>query len=141
MRRITISVDDDLASAFDALVLRKGYGNRSEAFRDLVRGALGNASLGSNPEAPYVATVSYLFDHNLRRLPTRLAQMQHQHVDVTFASQHVHLNKDDCLETVVLRGSYAQVLAVADSMTSQTGIRHGNIHLVPLDSSPPHKHP
>ena len=132
MRRITISVDDDLADAFEALVRSKGYLNRSEAFRDLVRGALGSAELGADPQAPCVAAVTYVYAHHERRLSYRLQQLQHAHHHVAVAATHVHLGHDDCLATVLLRGPYAQVKAVADGMTSQTGVRHGSVHVVPL---------
>ena len=133
MRRLTISVDDDLADAFDQLVERKGYLNRSEAFRDLVRKELGNAELDAGKAKWCVATLSYIYDHHERQLANRLTQMQHDHHDVAVASQHVHLDHDNCLETVILRGKIDAVRACADAIISQTGVRHGNVHLVPVD--------
>lgn len=134
MRRITISVEDTLAEAFDGLVERKGYLNRSEAFRDLVRRALGEEETGARQGAQWcVATVSYLYDHHERQLANRLTQLQHDHHDVAVATQHVHLDHDNCLETVVLRGRIDAVRACADSIIAQTGVRHGNVHLVPVD--------
>lgn len=134
MRRLTISVDDDLADAFDQLVERKGYLNRSEAFRDLVRKELGEATLNDGKAQWCVATVSYIYDHHERQLSNRLVQMQHDHHDVAIASQHVHLDHDNCLETVILRGRIDQVRACADGMVSQTGVRNGNVHLVPIEA-------
>jgi CopG family nickel-responsive transcriptional regulator len=132
MRRLTISVDDELADAFDSLVETKGYLNRSEAFRDLVRQALGEASLATGKAKYCVATVSYIYDHHERQLSNRLVQIQHDHHDVAIASQHVHLDHDNCLETVILRGAIDAVRACADAMVSQTGVRNGNVHLVPI---------
>jgi CopG family nickel-responsive transcriptional regulator len=133
MRRLTISVDDDLAIEFDRLVASKGYLNRSEAFRDLLRRELGQAELVLGKAISCVATVSYVYDHHERQLSNRLAQIQHGHHDVTIAFQHVHLDHDNCLETVILKGSIADVRACADSLIAQTGVRHGNVHLVPVD--------
>ena len=133
MRRLTISVDDDLAQEFDRLVANKGYLNRSEAFRDLVRRELGQAELVAGKAISCVATVSYVYDHRERQLSNRLAQIQHDHHDVTVASQHVRLDHDNCLETVILKGSIAAVRACADSLIAQTGVRHGNVHLVPVE--------
>jgi CopG family nickel-responsive transcriptional regulator len=133
MRRLTISVDDDLADTFDQLVERKGYLNRSEAFRDLVRKALGEAELAAGKAAWCVATVSYVYDHHERQLSTRMTQIQHDHHDLAVASQHIHLDHDNCLETVVLKGRIDLVRACADRIVSQTGVRHGNVHLVPVE--------
>lgn len=136
MRRLTISVDDDLADAFDQLVASKGYLNRSEAFRDLVRRELGDATLETGKANWCVATVSYIYDHHERQLTSRLVQMQHDHHDVAIASQHVHLDHNNCLETVILRGRLDEVRACADGMVSQTGVRNGNVHLVPINLTP-----
>jgi CopG family nickel-responsive transcriptional regulator len=133
MRRLTISVDDDLADAFDKLVENKGYLNRSEAFRDLVRKELGQAEMSAGETKWCVATLSYIYDHHERQLANRITQLQHDHHDVAVAAQHVHLDHDNCLETVILRGKIAEVRACADAIISQTGVRHGNVHIVPVN--------
>lgn len=112
------------------------YLNRSEAFRDLVRKDLGDAALDSGKVKWCVATVSYQYDHHERQLANRLVEMQHEHHDVAIASQHVHLDHNNCLETVILRGRFEVVRACADGIISQTGVRHGNVHVMPLDLGP-----
>ena len=135
MRRLTISVDDDLADTFDQLVARKGYLNRSEAFRDLVRKALGEAELAAGKARWCVATVSYVYDHHERQLSNRLTHIQHAHHNVALATLHVHLDHENCLETVVLKGRMSDVRATADAMIAQTGVRHGSAHLIPVEIS------
>lgn len=131
MRRLTISVDDDLADAFDTLIANKRYANRSEAFRDLVRTALNSAELGGARAAHCVATLSYVYNHHERQLATRLTSMQHEHHDVTVAAMHAHLDHDNCIETLILRGPTREVQAFADAVIAQTGVRHGRLHLIP----------
>ncbi|MCM2478454.1 nickel-responsive transcriptional regulator NikR [Serpentinimonas maccroryi] len=92
MKRLTMSLDDDLADAFDALVLERGYANRSEAFRDLLRHDLGAARLREHPEQPCVAVMSYVYDHHRRQLSTRLTDLQHAHHEYTVATLHAHLD-------------------------------------------------
>lgn len=133
MRRLTISVDDELADTFDQLVARKGYLNRSEAFRDLVRKALDDAELAAGNAKWCVATVSYVYDHHERQLSNRLTQIQHAHHNIALATLHVHLDHENCLETVVLKGRMADVRATADGIIAQTGVRHGSVHLVPVE--------
>jgi Arc/MetJ-type ribon-helix-helix transcriptional regulator len=84
MRRLTISVDDDLADTFDRLVPEKGYGSRSEAFRDFVRGALGSAQLDAGTAKHCVGALSYVYNHHERQLASRLTGMQHDHHDWHF---------------------------------------------------------
>lgn len=133
MRRLTISVDDELADAFDTLVATKGYLNRSEAFRDLVRQELGRAELAMGDTLFCVATLSYIYDHHERQLMNRITQLQHDHHDIAVAAQHVHLDHDSCLETLILRGHIDQVRHCADAIIAQTGVRHGNVHIVPVN--------
>ena len=139
MRRLTISIDDELADTFDELVARKGYLNRSEAFRDLLRDKLDETTLGEDalPQGRRraghcVATLSYVYDHHQRQLASRLTGMQHDHHDVTIASVHAHLDHDNCLETILLRGATAAVQAFADAVLAQTGVRHGKLHMIPV---------
>jgi CopG family nickel-responsive transcriptional regulator len=132
MQRLTISLDDDLAAAFEDWVAARGYENRSEAFRDLLRRELGDAALQGRPHAPCVATLTYLYDHHERTVARRLTDMQHDHHELTICSTHAHLDHDHCVETVILRGPVAQVRAFAESVMAQRGVRHGNLHLVPF---------
>jgi CopG family nickel-responsive transcriptional regulator len=155
MQRITISVDDELAQAFERLVERRGYLNRSEAFRDLVRKELDQASLGEGAakaekhaktdkhgkggrykpvQARHcVAALSYVYNHHERQLANRLTEIQHARHDVAVAALHVHLDHDNCLETLVLRGPLEDVRACADAIIAQTGVRHGQVHMIPVD--------
>ena len=133
MRRITISVEDDLAHAFDNLVAVKEYVNRSEAFRDLVRKALDESIIvnADQNEANCVASLTYIYDHHERQLANRVNQLQHAHHHVVVASQHVHLDHDNCMETVILKGKMSEVQACVNAISSQTGITHAKVHIIP----------
>jgi CopG family nickel-responsive transcriptional regulator len=133
MRRLTISVDDDLADTFDQLVRDKGYQNRSEAFRDLLRGELRRDSLEEGTGKHCVGTLSYVYDHHERQLASRLTSMQHDHHDVTVATMHAHLDHDNCIETVIVRGPTAAVVEFAQAVMAQTGVRHGRFYPIPVD--------
>lgn len=132
MRRITLSVDETLADQFDAWASRHGYENRSEAFRDLLRGRLENERIDDDKASHCVATVSYVYNHHERQLASRLAEHQHGHHGLSMATMHVHLDHDTCLETMALRGPLKQVKAFAESLIAERGVRHGNLHLVPV---------
>lgn len=140
MRRLTISIDDDLADAFEALVHERGYENRSEAFRDLLRQELGETHLATQPRGLCVATLTYLYNHHERQLASRLNDMQHAHHDLTVSTMHAHLDHDHCIETVILRGKTDAVRAFAQSVIAQPGVTHGQLHLVPVAKSAAHGH-
>jgi CopG family transcriptional regulator, nickel-responsive regulator len=133
MRHLTISVDDDLADTFDRLVKEKGYASRSEAFRDLLRGAITNQRLKSEVAEYCVGVLSYVYDHHERQLARRLMGMQHDHHDVTVSTMHTHLDHDNCIEAVILRGPTESVTAFAQAVIAQSGVRHGTFHPIPID--------
>lgn len=140
MKRVTMSLDDELADAFEALVRSHGYGNRSEAFRDLLREHLGAQRLQGEPDAPCVATLSYVYNHHERQLALRLTDLQHEHHDLTISTLHAHLDHDHCIEAVILRGQTAAVRAFAQSVIAQPGVSHGQLHLVPTVVHRAHGH-
>ena len=140
MKRLTMSLDDELADAFEALVHERGYENRSEAFRDLLRHDLGRQHQRERPDGPCVATLSYLYNHHQRQLALRLTDLQHEHHDLTVATTHAHLDHDQCIETVILRGRTDAVQAFAHAVISQPGVSHGQLHLVPVATTPAHTH-
>jgi CopG family nickel-responsive transcriptional regulator len=133
MQRVTLTIDDDLLAAIDAHGARHGYASRSEAVRDMLRASLGGTAAPAAEAATSHchATLSYLYDHEKRELARRLTQVQHGHHDLAVASLHVHLHHDTCLEVAVLRGPIAEVKALADSVTTQRGVRYGHLHILP----------
>lgn len=142
MERFTISLDARLALAFDRLIRAKGYVNRSEAVRDMLRQQLGAHQLAKE-EAPYcIAALSYIYDHHERELAERLTALQHRHHDLTVSAMHAHLDHDNCMETVILRGPTVSVREFADAIQAERGVRHGVLNLVPadLDATRPHRH-
>jgi CopG family transcriptional regulator, nickel-responsive regulator len=137
VQRITVTIDDDLVDMLDELCNRHGYTSRSEAVRDLVRQAQTHEH-GERGRRPCVATLSYVYEHGTRDLAKRLTNEQHDHYDLSIATLHVHLNHDDCLEVSVLRGAVDDVRAFADMVTTQRGVRHGTLHVLPATDAKVH---
>jgi len=134
MRRMTISMDDDLADLFDKFMEEKGYTSRSEAIRDLLRGEIGREGVKEGTARECVGTLSYVFNHHERQLASRLAAMHHDHHDVTVSAMHAHLDHDNCLETVILRGPTKTVMEFAESVIAEKGVRHGKMNMIPVDA-------
>ena len=131
-QRITISLDEDQAAKFDQLIAERGYENRSEAFRDLIRAAEASQTLSDPPSgATCVAVVSYVYNHHERQLSMRLTQEQHEPGDLVISQMHAHIGHEDCMEAVFLKGTVAEVRAFADKLIAEPGIRHGSINIIP----------
>ncbi len=145
MQRFTISIDDELARHFDRLIMGRGYANRSEAFRDIVRDILKREVEKVNPLMRAVGVISYVFNHHERQLSSRLADHQHEHTSIIVSTMHVHLNHDDCVETVVVRGTIKDIQSVAEQIITAPGVRHGQLNVIPADEDDedpghPHEH-
>jgi len=135
MERFTISLEDELATQFDQFIQELGYSNRSEAIRDLIRQRLEAKRLSQPDKGDCVASLSYVYNHHESELAGRITSASHQHHDLTLSSMHVHLDHDNCLEIAVLRGPISEVQTFANTVTSVRGVRHGNLHMVPVETS------
>ncbi len=134
MERITISLDESLAQAFDALIRSRGYANRSEAVRDMLRRELESDRLAREDAPHCVASLSYVYNHHERRLAERLTDLQHHAHDLVVSSMHVHLDHDHCLETLFLRGHTDEVRSLAEKISAERGVRHAALNLVPVET-------
>jgi len=126
LSRIGVAIDSDLLEKFDGLIARRGYTNRSEAFRDLIRDELIEKAWES-PESRVVGTVTIVYDHHVRLLNEKLTDLQHEFYHHILSTLHVHLDHDNCLEVLVVRGRAAEVRKIADSLISTKGVKHGRL--------------
>ncbi len=141
LSRIGISLDSDLLDRFDRFISEQGYTNRSEAFRDLVRDRLVGSAVVA-PNARVVGTVTLIYDHHARLLPERLTDLQHAHHDLVISTLHAHLDGDNCLEVIMLRGKSKDVQKLGDLLIGMKGVQHGRLVMSAPQTEPkPHSHP
>ncbi|WP_292992882.1 nickel-responsive transcriptional regulator NikR [Nitrosomonas sp.] len=133
MERFTISMDDQLFEQFDKLAHARGYDNRSEAIRDLIREYLETSRLQKDNKGYCIATLSYIYNHHERDLASQVTSAHHHHHDLTLSSMHVHMDHDNCLEVTILRGTIQDVRLFANQVIATNGVRHGKLHIVPIE--------
>lgn len=127
LARIGVAIDADLLRRFDAWCAANGRGNRSEAFRDLIRDRLVEAEM--DEQAEVVAAVSLVYDHHRRELSRRLTHLQHEQGHHVISSMHVHLEHDRCLEVIVLRARAREARTFAERLLAEKGVEHGGVYL------------
>jgi CopG family nickel-responsive transcriptional regulator len=122
--RFGVSLDEKLLAKFDRLIGGKGYANRSEAIRDLIRDSIVKEQweLG---DADAVGTLTLVYDHETRELEERLTELQHAHYQAIVSTLHVHLDAHHCLEVLILRGKAALLKSIADRLIGTRGVKHG----------------
>jgi len=124
--RFGMSIDERLLSRFDDLISDKGYANRSEAIRDLIRNTLVNDQWENNDEDT-IGTVTLVYDHHIRELSDKLIDHQHTHYKHIISSMHVHMDHDHCLEVVVLKGKPSEIKKISDTLIGAKGVKHGKL--------------
>jgi len=126
LSRIGIALDSDLLKRFDRSIGRRGYTNRSEAFRDLIRDRLVTEQTAA-PEATVVGTVTLIYDHHASGITEKLTEAQHKHHELVVSTSHAHLDHDSCLEVLIVHGKSAQVAHFADQLIGLKGVQHGRL--------------
>jgi CopG family nickel-responsive transcriptional regulator len=128
LERIGISLEDDLLRQFDRLIAEKGYANRSEAVRDLIRAELvQRAWAEAKGKEERVVVVALVYDHDSSSLAQKLTHIQHANHLAVVSSLHVHMDAHNCLEVLVLRGKARDVLAMGESLASTRGVKFGRV--------------
>ena len=125
--RTGLSLERELLESFDAAIHRKGYQNRSEAIRDLIREHLVEAAAEENKVI--VGTLTMVYDHHQPNLSAKLIEAQHAAASKVLAATHVHLDHHHCLELVILKGRSGEVKSLADRILSLRGVQHGKLNV------------
>jgi CopG family transcriptional regulator, nickel-responsive regulator len=128
LARIGIAISQDLLEEYDDLIAKRGYTNRSEAFRDLVRNELVNEISGS-ADAEVYGTITLVYDHHARLLSEKLTDLQHRYYAAVMSTIHVHLDHDNCLEVILVRGKSSLVQELANALIATKGVKHGRFML------------
>lgn len=125
--RFSVAMPEELLMRFDAYVARRGIGvNRSEAVRDLVRDALVEES-ASLPGVEVMGTLTIVFNHHASDVQEKLHQIQHERYGHIVSTTHVHLDEDNCLEVIILRGESQEVRDIADMILGTKGVDTGGL--------------
>lgn len=125
--RFGISIDERLLRRFDALIADKGYINRSEAIRDLIRNTLVEEQWRRDDEEEMVGTVTLVYDHHTRDLADKLTEHQHSHHKAIVSALHIHLDAHHCLEVVVIKGKAGEIKKLSDELIGTKGVKHGKL--------------
>jgi CopG family nickel-responsive transcriptional regulator len=126
LSRFGVSLDAALLGKFDPFIARMGYKSRSEAIRDLIRERL-VAEEWRADRSPAMGVLSLVYDHEVRELSKKLTAIQHHHLGIILSTTHIHMDEHHCLEVVILKGAGKDIQAVAGSMLSAKGVKHGKL--------------
>ncbi len=125
IKRFSISLDENLLAEFDDFILRRQYSNRSEAIRDLIRKSFIQDEWEAGKEV--VGVISLVYDHHQYQLQERITELQHGFHHQIVSTTHIHMDHDNCLEVVIVRGKAREVRDLAEKLTAIRGVKDGNL--------------
>jgi CopG family nickel-responsive transcriptional regulator len=128
--RTGVSLEDKLLHRFDRAIAGKGYQNRSEAIRDLIRDHLVGEEIEKNKVV--AATLTIVYDHHRPNLTEKLVEAQHRAGAKVLAATHVHLDHHNCLEIVIMKGRGGELKDLANGILSLRGVKHGKLVLTTI---------
>ncbi|HTY39134.1 MAG TPA: nickel-responsive transcriptional regulator NikR [Bacteroidota bacterium] len=131
--RFGVSIEDDLLRRFDKFIESTGYENRSEAFRDLIRARLVEEDTHRSTTKAF-GVLSIIYNHHQRELEEKLTDVQHHHFASIIASTHVHIDHDNCLEVILIKGKVGDLQHIASSLASLKGVKHSKLVLTSTEN-------
>src|SRR5271156_3864210 len=123
--RTGVSLEQELLKQFDESIRERGYQNRSEAIRDLIRDHLVSREADKNKVV--AGTLTIVYDHHRPNLTEKLVQVQHDAGTQVLAATHVHLDHHNCLEVVIMKGRGGELSDLANKILSLRGVKHGQL--------------
>ena len=134
--RFGISINTKLLESFDKLISEKGYHNRSEAIRDLIRENLVENEW-KEERRETVGVITLVYSHELRTLTDNLAGLQHQDYKTIISTMHIHLDEHNCLEVLVVKGRNKNIKKISDRLIGTKGVKHGRLIMTTLGKDLP----
>ncbi|MDO8734584.1 MAG: nickel-responsive transcriptional regulator NikR [Elusimicrobiota bacterium] len=125
--RFGVSLEKSLLDKFDKLIRSRNYTNRSEAFRDLIRQELVKKEWQEGREI--AGAIILIYNHHKRELVNKLTDIQHDFQNIIISTQHIHLDHDNCLEIIAVKGKSAEVQRLANTLKSIKGVKHGTLSM------------
>ncbi|RLF46717.1 MAG: nickel-responsive transcriptional regulator NikR [Thermoplasmata archaeon] len=126
VERVGVSFEPDLLNKFDELIRKKGYTNRSEAIRDLIRKALIEEDIEAGKEE-VIGTITIVYNHEEGDVTNKLLHLQHHYHSRILSTTHIHMDEHMCLEVIVVKGRGDEIKKLADNMKALKGVKHGGL--------------
>ncbi len=125
--RFGVSLNRELLDKFDKLIRDRNYSNRSEAIRDLIRDDLVKREWVEGDDV--AGAITLIYDHHRKELLNKITDIQHNYQKIIISTQHIHLDHNNCLEIIAVRGNPKEVQQLADTLKAIKGVKHGTLSM------------
>ena len=125
LRRFSVSLEEELLEQFDSYIRERGYVNRSEAVRDLIRKEFINEEWEQDGDVAGVVTLVY--NHHQPQLQEKITEIQHDYYTLITSTAHVHMDHHNCLEVIIVKGKASRIREMAEKVIAMRGVKNGNL--------------
>ncbi|HRU38611.1 MAG TPA: nickel-responsive transcriptional regulator NikR [Candidatus Goldiibacteriota bacterium] len=126
LTRFGVSIENSMLEKFDALIRKKKYTNRSKAIGDMIRNMIVEEEWEKG-DGESIGTINIVYDHHKKGLSSVLNRIQHDYHSLIVSDTHVHLDHDNCLDVIIVRGKIRIIKLIADKLTSARGVKFGRL--------------
>jgi len=126
LARIGVSLEAELLKRFDRWVSQEGYPTRSEAIKGLINAALIKKQWGKSHNQ-VAGAILLIYNHHRRELVNKMLNVQHNFDKIIISAQHIHLDHNNCLETISVKGKVREILNLLSNIRSIKGIKHSDL--------------
>jgi len=132
LERIGVSLPSNLLQKFDDILSKRGYSSRSEGIRDAIRDYIADYEWISEVHGDRIGIITLIYDHNQRGVGDSLMDLEHEFVGLVVTTLHVHLDENNCLEVILIKGDAIHIRDIRERITALKGVKH-----VKLTTAPP----
>ena len=130
LTRISISLPSDLLTKFDESMVRAGYTDRSKALQTAIHSLIDDYSWKTNDNAEGAGAIIMMYNNHIYNQDKRSTQVQHKYADIISASTHIHLENDNCLETIMVKGHIKRIRDLAKHLSENRGIKSLKVNFI-----------
>ena len=124
--RFSVSLPEKLLVELDKKVSEQGYASRSEYTRDLIRERIVKDSWKEDA-TEVIGVLTMIYTHNQNDLVDRILTIQHDAKIKIMCNTHVHVDHDNCLETIMVQGSVSEIKDFSQKIGGLKGVKFSKL--------------
>jgi CopG family nickel-responsive transcriptional regulator len=130
VERISMSLSPKLLAEFDKSMVKAGFTDRSKAIQTALHSFVDEHSWMDDLPKSGAGAIIMLYDNHLYNQDTKSTRIQHKYNDIISASTHLHLNDNNCLESIMVKGDVRRMKELANELSKNRGIKSLKFHFV-----------
>ena len=130
VERISMSLSPKLLAEFDKSMVKAGFTDRSKAIQTALHSFVDEHNWMDDLPKSGAGAIIMLYDNHLYNQDTKSTRIQHKYNDIISAATHLHLNDDNCLESIMVKGDVRRMKELTNELSKNRGIKSLKFHFV-----------